>query len=41
MLYGISAVFDQTSFSNQVILDALDIISARPPTTRGSPPSIR
>jgi hypothetical protein len=40
MLYGISAVVDQTSFSNQVILDPLDIISARPPT-QGSPPSIR
>ena len=41
MLYGISAVFDHTSISNQVILDALDIISARSPPTRDRPPSIR
>ncbi len=39
MLYDISSVFDQTPFTNQAILDALDVISARPPTgTDGSPP---
>jgi hypothetical protein len=42
MLYDINSVFNQTPFSNQAILDALDVISARPPTrTDDSPPTTR
>jgi hypothetical protein len=42
MLYDITALFNQTAFSNQTKLDALDVISARPPTrSEGSPPNTR
>jgi hypothetical protein len=42
MLYDISSGFNQTPFTNQAILDALDVISARPPTrTDDGPPTMR
>ena len=31
MLYGISAVFEPTPFSNDAVLNALSVASARPP----------
>lgn len=41
MLYGISAVVDQTSLSNNVTLDAdaLDVADLRPPARAPAKPS--
>jgi len=43
MLYGISAVFDQLPFSNDAVLDALDVdahdVGTRPPALAPDTPS--
>src|ERR1700682_5634256 len=39
MPYGIIAIFDQTPFSNDALLDALDAACARPPTRTPDRPS--
>jgi hypothetical protein len=39
MLYGISAVLDRVSFSNDAVVDVLDATSTRPPARTPDRPS--